>query len=100
MINLTEIVLMLIGLIFAVLTTFLVPYLKQKMSAEQFGEMQLWVNIAVKAAEMLYNGAGRGDEKKAYVTAFLNSKGYTIDAASIENMIEAAVLEMHNAMSQ
>ena len=62
--------------------------------------MQMWVNIGVKAAEMLYVGKGRGEEKKAYVTKFLNSKGYTLDAASIENMIEAAVLEMQNSMAQ
>lgn len=100
MIDLTEIIVTLIGLVATVLATFLIPYLKQKMSAEKFNEMQMWVSIAVKAAEMLYTGAGRGEEKKTYVTEFLNSKGYTIDAASIENMIEAAVLEMQNSMAQ
>lgn len=100
MIDLTEIIVALIGLVAAVLTSFLVPYLKQKMTAERFNEMQMWVNIAVKAAEMLYTGTGRGGEKKAYVIEFLNSKGYTLDATSIENMIEAAVLEMQNSMAQ
>lgn len=100
MIDLTDIIIALIGLVVAVLSTFLVPYLKQKMTAEQFSEMQMWVNIAVKAAEMLYTGSGRGAEKKAYVTEFLNSKGYKLDATSIENMIEAAVLEMQNSMTQ
>ena len=100
MIDLTEIIIALVGLVATVLTAFLVPYLKQKMSAEKFGEMQMWANIAVKAAEMLYAGTGRGEEKKAYVTEFLNSKGYTLDTASIENMIEAAVLEMQNSMAQ
>ena len=100
MIDLTEIIIALIGLVATVLTTFLIPYLRQKMSAEKFSEMQMWVNIAVKAAEMLYAGTGRGEEKKAYVTEFLNSKGYTLDATSIENMTEAAVLEMQNSMAQ
>lgn len=100
MIDLTEIIIALIGLVATVLTTFLIPYLRQKMSAEKFSEMQMWVNIAVKAAEMLYAGTGRGEEKKAYVTEFLNSKGYTLDTTSIENMIEAAVLEMQNSMAQ
>jgi signal transduction histidine kinase len=100
MIDLTEIIIALIGLVATALTTFLIPYLRQKMSAEKFSEMQMWVNIAVKAAEMLYTGTGRGEEKKAYVTEFLNSKGYTLDATSIENMIEAAVLEMQNSMAQ
>lgn len=100
MIDLTEVVIAVIGLVVATMSTILVPYLKQKMSADKFNEMQMWVNIAVKAAEMLYAGTGRGEEKKKYVTEFLNSKGYTLDAASIENMIEAAVLEMRNSMAQ
>lgn len=100
MIDLSEIIIALIGVVATALTTFLIPYIKQKMSAEKFGEMQMWVNIAVKAAEMLYDGTGRGEEKKAYVTKFLNSKGYTLDAASIENMIEATVLEMQNFLAQ
>lgn len=100
MIDLTEIISAVIGLIATALTTFLIPYLKQKLSAEQFSEMQMWVNIGVKAAEMLYTGTGRGEEKKAYVVEFLETKGYTLDAASIENMIEAAVLEMQNSMAK
>ena len=100
MIDLTEVVIAVIGLVVATMSTILVPYLKQKMSADKFNEMQVWVNIAVKAAEMLYAGTGRGEEKKKYVTEFLNSKGCTLDAASIENMIEAAVLEMRKSMAQ
>lgn len=99
MIDLTKIIITLIFLVVTALTTFLVPYLKQKLSAEQFSEMQMWVNIGVKAAEMLYVGKGRGEEKKAYVVEFLKNKGYTLDMTSIENMIEAAVLEMQNAMT-
>lgn len=100
MIDLTGIIVALIGVMIAAMTTFLIPYLKQKMSAEDFKQMQVWVEIGVKAAEMLYAGNGRGEEKKAHVIEFLKSKGYTIDAESIENMIEAAVLEMKNAMAK
>ena len=51
-------------------------------------------SIAVEAAEMIYVGAGRGEEKKQYVIDFLNSKGFTLNTAEIENLIEAAVLEL------
>ena len=54
----------------------------------------MWVNIAVEAAEMIYVGAGRDEEKKQYVIDFLNSKGFTLNTAEIENLIEAAVLEL------
>ena len=43
---------------------------------------------------MIYNGAGRGQEKKAYVVKFLNSKGFTLNPEEIDNIIEAAVLEL------
>ena len=43
---------------------------------------------------MIYVGAGRGEEKKQYVIDCLNSKGFTLNTAEIENLIEAAVLEL------
>ena len=43
---------------------------------------------------MIYVGDGRGEEKKQYVIEFLNSKGFTLNTAEIENLIEAAVLEL------
>ena len=52
------------------------------------------MKVAVEAAEMIYVGTGRGEEKKAYVVQYLNSKGYTLDADSINNLIESAVLEL------
>ena len=100
MIDLTDVIIAVIGLVGTVLTTFLIPYLRQKLTAEQYNEMQLWVNIAVKAAEMLYTGSGYGAEKKAYVIEFLKQKGYTMDTESVENMIESAVLEMQNSMAK
>ena len=44
--------------------------------------------------EMIYNGAGRGAEKKAYVLEYLNSKGYKLDSDTIDKLIESAVLEL------
>ena len=35
-----------------------------------------------------------GGEKKAYVIDFLNSKGYTLDPKSLDNLIEAAVFNL------
>lgn len=43
---------------------------------------------------MIYNGAGHGAEKKAYVLEYLNSKGYKLDSDTIDNLIESAVLEL------
>jgi len=101
MIDLTEVIVALIGLVSVVVSTVLVPYLKQKKTAEELAQIsetlvqiQFWVDIGVQAAEMIFIGSGRGEEKKAYVIEFLNSKGFTIDPESIDAMIEASVLKL------
>ena len=45
-------------------------------------------------AEQIYRESGMGKEKKAFVLEFLEQKGLKIDLASIDNLIEAAVLEL------
>jgi hypothetical protein len=34
------------------------------------GEIKMWVEVAVEAAEQLYKGSGRGAEKKAMLSTF------------------------------
>ena len=97
MIDLTNIISAVITLIIAVITTFLIPYLKSKVDKMKFENIKTWVKVAVEAAEMIYTGTGRGEEKKAYVMQYLNSKGYTIDTESINNLIESAVHELKNS---
>lgn len=94
MVDLTPIIIAVLTLIFSLITAFLIPYIKTKVSAEQFATIKLWAQVAVQAAEMLYVGSGRGEEKKKYVIEFLNSKGFTLNAEEIENLIESAVLEL------
>lgn len=100
MTDLTPIVEAIITLAVALITAFLVPYIKSKLGAEKFADVQLWVNSAVAAAEMIYTGSGRGAEKKQYVVDFLAKKGYKLDYESIELLIEAAVLEIQNKGSE
>ena len=97
MIDLTEIIVALLTLIFSLVSAHLIPYLKSKVTAEQLETIKLWVTIAVEAAEMIYEGTGRGEEKKAYVVQFLNSKGFHLDTKEIDNIIEAVVLELKQA---
>jgi DNA polymerase III delta subunit len=97
MTDLTPIISAALTLIMAVITTFLIPYLKTKIDSNKFEKIQTWVKVAVEAAEMIYVGTDRGEEKKAYVVQYLNSKGYTLDADSINNLIESAVLELKNS---
>nr|DAJ03049.1 MAG TPA: holin [Caudoviricetes sp.] len=97
MVDLTPIISAVLTLIFSLITAFLIPYIKAKTTDEQFNTIKLWVQVAVQAAEMLYVGSGRGEEKKQYVIEFLKSKGFTLNAEEIENLIESAVLELKQA---
>ena len=85
MIDLPPILQVAVGLIAALVTAFLIPFIRSKISAEKQAELVTWVSIAVTAAGQLYTGSGRGGEKKAYVMEFLEGKGYgvNVDAVSV-----------------
>ena len=94
-IDLTPIINAVIALIAAIISAFLIPWLKSKTTAEQRKELTAWVKIGVAAAEQLYAGAGRGEEKKQYVLDFLYDQGYDIDTDGVLNAIEAAVKQLN-----
>lgn len=95
MVDLTNFVLAAITLIIAIVAAFVIPYIKSKTTAEQFSTIKLWVTVAVNAAEQLFTGSGRGEEKKSFVLSFLEAKGFTIDLESIDALIESAVLDLN-----
>lgn len=82
----------------AVVTCVLVPYIKSKTTAEQQKEINAWVKIAVSAAEQIYVGSGRGEEKKAYVLEWLRAHGVTVDDEKLDAMIETAVYELSQGL--
>lgn len=94
MIDLTPIMEAIIALVVAVITAFVIPWLKGKIDADKLEQIKLWVTVAVEAAEQLYNGTGRGEEKKAYVVKFLQENGFTLDPDSLDKLIEAAVFNL------
>lgn len=98
-IDITQIVVAVIGLLSVIITSVIVPLLKQKLGAEKMSELQKWVNIAVHAAEQIITGTGKGMEKKKYVIEFLRDKGFDVDDQAVENAIEAAVYDMNNAFA-
>ena len=93
-IDLTSIANAVIALIAAIITAFVIPWIRSKTTAAQFEKIKMWVTVAVEAAEQLYNGTGRGEEKKAYVVKFLQEKGFTLDPDSLDKLIEAAVFNL------
>jgi hypothetical protein len=99
MTDITPIVLCVVAILGALWTYILAPYIKSKTTAEQRAAMQTMIGTLVYAAEQIYKGTGRGQEKLEYVVKALEAKGIyvnlddTTDAARA--MIEAAVLAIN-----
>ena len=87
-----------VAVLCAIVTCVLVPYIKSKTTTEQQKEINAWVKIAVAAAEQIYTGSGRGEEKKAYVLEWLREHGITVDDEKLDAMIEAAVYELSQGL--
>ena len=94
MIDLTGIAVAVLSLLAAWISAQVIPWIKARTTAEQRRVAQRLVMVAVYAAEQLYKGDGRGEEKLRYVEQRLKEAGVTLDAALLMDMIEAAVLEL------
>lgn len=90
-INLTPILQAIIGLLAALITYRLIPWIKARTTASQQEMMRAAVRVAVFAAEQIY-GSGKGEEKLDYAFKWLEDRGYTVSRAEIE----AAVYESMN----
>lgn len=97
MTDLTPIVNATIALVAALITAFVIPWLKSRTTAQERDEMLKWVEIAVAAAQQMYHQMG-GKERKEYVRNYLNAKGYDVNDKDVDNAIEAAVLRLHREM--
>ena len=96
-IDITPIVNAALALIGAGVSVFLILWLKKQTTEAQRKELTAWVKIGVAAAEQLYVGQGRGEEKKQYVLDFLKQKGFKVDEESVVNAIEAIVKQLNTA---
>lgn len=88
-IDLTPIFQAVLGILAALITHKLIPWIQARTTAQQQEMLRAAVSVAVYAAEQLY-GAGAGKEKLMYVKGQLAKKGYKIDV----DEIEAAVREL------
>lgn len=94
--DITLIINAVIALVATIITVFVIPWIKSKTTEKDKENIIAWVKIAVAAAEQIFRGSGRGREKKNYVLKFLKDKGFTLDEASINAAIEAAVKQLNN----
>lgn len=98
--DITPVVNAVIALAAAVITAFVVPWIKSKTTVTQREEIDAWVKTAVTAAEQIYRETGKGKDKKAYVLKFLEEKNLKIDEESVDLMIESAVKNMNEAFKE
>lgn len=95
MFDLTEIAKAALMLVASIITYVVIPYIKARTTAEQQDNLNFWVRIAVRAAEQVYTGSGRGQEKKMFVLNWLEDHDITFDCEAVDAMIEAAVYELN-----
>lgn len=98
MVDITPIVNAVIALIAAIISAFLIPWIKANTTEQQRQTMLELIKIAVAAAEQIYQGEGRGEEKKQYVLNFLSSKGIAVDDEAINAAIESYVQQLNSGI--
>lgn len=96
-IDITQIVVAIIGLLGLVVTSVLVPLIRTKINAEQWDIIYNYAVAAVQAAEIII-GAGKGAEKfewaKEYIEAQCKAHGIKIDMDTVQVAIENAWKEL------
>ena len=95
MIDSTPLVEALITLAVTAITVFLIPWLRERYGTEKLAKAQGWVQVAVLAAEKLY-GAGKGDEKLAYVENFLEEHNIILDMDALRVLVNAEIKKMES----
>lgn len=93
-----ELILTIIPALGTIVTVFIIPYIKEKIGNEKLAKYEYWVEMAVRAAEMLFTESGLGAKKKEYVINFLtdmfNKNKSSITKEQMEILIEAAVKQL------
>lgn len=97
MTDLTPVINAFIALFAALITAFVIPWIRRNTSAKDREELLKWVEIAVAAAQQLYHQLD-GAQRKEYVRNYLNTKGYDVSDKDVDNAIEAAVLKLHREL--
>lgn len=84
----------------ALVSAYLIPFIRAKVGNERFEQITQWVIYAVQWAEQILPAPGAGPDRKAIVIDFikniLKSKNLTLTDEEIEVLIEAAVKQYIN----
>lgn len=94
LIDLTYLIMAIVGILLGVLVYKLWPYLKTKLNDSQLKLLMAMADVFVYAAEQML-GAGNGEKKLEYVMEKLKQYGFKMDVEVIRAYVEAAVKNMN-----
>lgn len=89
-----------ITLAVTLVTAFLLPYLKEKYSAETIVKAYDVTKILVNAIEQTTKVTGAGAKKKEWVKERLSNYNLNIDENKIDELIESAVKELNEKVGE
>ena len=93
-IDVTEVVVALIGFLSIIITTVVFPLIKSKLTNSQWETIKNYALAGVKAAEIIFNAQGKGEEKLEWVSSYIESQckkhGIKIDMDTVRIAIENA----------
>ena len=96
-IDITQIVVAVIGLMSVIITSVVYPLIKSKLTNSQWESIKNYALAGVQAAEIII-GAGKGAEKfawaKEYIEAQCKAHGIKIDMDTVQVAIENAWKEL------
>jgi len=95
--DITNIFTAFIALLMAVVSAFVIPWLRRKIAADDMDDLLVWVDIAVAAAQQLYHHAD-GSKRLQHALSLLREKGFNVNDAAVRNAVEAAVLKLHQQL--
>ena len=92
-IDLTQIILAIITLIFGLITRYAIPWIKAKLDERKYDVFIGLVRVGVFAAEQIFT-SDQWKEKKQYVVDLLKDNGYDVDSMAVDALIESTVKEL------
>lgn len=93
-IDITQIVVAVIGLLGIIITSVIVPLIKSKLTNSQWETILNYALAGVQAAEIIFNAQGQGEEKLRWVSEYITKQcaahGIKIDMDTVRVAIENA----------
>lgn len=93
-IDITEVVVSLIGLLSIIITSVVFPLIKSKLTNSQWETIKNYALAGVKTAEIIFNAQGKGEEKLEWVSKYIEAQckahGIKIDMDTVRVAIENA----------